>query len=191
MNEWRKKRRIMRSYDATAHIYDTRYAEEQAAKIEAALDDLCIDKHSLVLDAGCGTGILFDYVAKTVEEVVGFDISKKALLQAKKRTKNLENINLIKADADNMPLKEDIFAYVFAITLMQNVPSPAKTLEEIKRVARDNAIIVVTGMKKVFTLKSFEDMLANACLKIVALKEEGLKCYVAICAYRNDRTLHT
>jgi len=191
MSQWSKKRRIMRGYDATAHIYDTRYAEEQASKIEAALECLHIDKHSVVLDAGCGTGILFGYIAKIAEEMVGLDISKKALLHSRNRMKNLKNISLVQADVDNMPLKGDLFAYVFAFTLLQNMPTPDETLGEIERVARDNAIIVVTGMKKVFTMESFEDMLANVDLEIVTLKEEGLKCYVAICAFRKDQTLHT
>jgi len=181
MNQWSKKRRIMRSYDATAHIYDARYAEEQGAKIKAALDGLRINRCFPVLDAGCGTGILFDYIARNVQEIVGVDISRKALVQAKQRAKSLENVHLVQADVDNMPLKENIFAHVFAFTIMQNVPSPTKTLNEIERVTKEDAIVVVTGMKKSFTLKSFKRVLTGAGLRIVSVKEEGLKCYVAVC----------
>ena len=64
---------------------------------------------------------------------------------------------------------------------MQNVPSPTKTLNEIERVTKEDAIVVVTGMKKSFTLKSFKRVLTGAGLRIVSVKEEGLKCYVAVC----------
>jgi len=181
MSEWDKKRGVMHRYDLTAHIYDMQYAEEQTAKIGAALEGLKMEKHSLVLDAGCGTGLLFGYVADKAEATVGLDISRKILLQAKKRVKNFQNIHLILADADNMPLNENIFSHVFGITLIQNMPNPAKTLNEIRRVAKDDAIIVITGMKKAFTLEEFEELLRDAGFNIVALKDEGLKCYVAVC----------
>jgi len=181
MNEWDRKRDVMHRYNLTANIYDMRYAEEQAAKIEAALEGLKIEKHSLVLDAGCGTGLLFGYVADKAETTVGLDISRKILLQAKKHAKNFQNIHLILADADNMPLKENIFSHVFGITLIQNMPNPAETLNEIRRVAKEDAAIVISGMKKAFTLEEFEELLRDAGFNIIALKDEGLKCYVTVC----------
>lgn len=182
MNEWDKKRRIMRRYDLTAQIYDMRYADEQTAKIKAALKNVDIRQGSLVLDVGCGTGLLFDYVAEKAETLVGIDIARQILLQAKKRAKNLNNVNLIWADVDHMPLRENVFSHVFAFTLIQNTPNPVKSLEEIKRVAKENAAIVVTGLKKVFTLKKFSQIMQSVGLKINALEDEGLKCYVAISA---------
>ena len=128
MSEWDKKRGVMHRYDLTAHIYDMQYAEEQTAKIEAALEDLKMEKHGLVLDVGCGTGLLFVYVADKAETTIGLDISRKILLQAKKHAKNFLNIHLILADADNMPLRENIFSSVFGITLLQNMPKPVKRI---------------------------------------------------------------
>ena len=94
---------------------------------------------------------------------------------------NFQGLFLILADADNMPLNENIFSHVFGITLIQNMPNPAKTLNEIRRVAKDDAIIIITGMKKAFTLEEFEELLRDSGFNIVALKDEGLKCYVAVC----------
>jgi ubiquinone/menaquinone biosynthesis C-methylase UbiE len=181
MTEWDKKRKIMHRYDLTAHIYDMQYAEEQAAKIKAAITNMKTKKYRLILDAGCGTGILFEYIADNAETTVGIDISRKILLQAKKRAGNFPNVLLIWADADYMPLKENIFSHVFAVTLIQNTPNPVKTLNEIKRVAKDDAVIVVTGLKKALTLEDFEKLLQKTALNIVALQDEGLQCYVAVC----------
>ncbi len=182
MSEWYKKRDMMRHYDLTAHIYDMQYAEEQTAKIEAAMESVNMEKQDLVLDVGCGTGLLFKYVANKAKTIVGLDISRKILLHAKERVKKFPNVYLIWADADNMPLKEKIFDHVFAVTLIQNTPNPVKTLNEVKRVTRENAVIVVTGLKKKFSLEIFEGLLRDAGLNIVALKSENLKCHVAVCA---------
>jgi demethylmenaquinone methyltransferase/2-methoxy-6-polyprenyl-1,4-benzoquinol methylase len=135
------------------------------------------------LDAGCGTGILFDYVAEKANATVGLDISRKILFQAKKRAKDFGNVHLILADADNMPFKENVFNHVFGITLLQNMPKPIETLKEVKRVARKDAVIVVTGLKKAFALEEFEGLLLNVGLVIVDLKGESLKCHVAVCKF--------
>jgi ubiquinone/menaquinone biosynthesis C-methylase UbiE len=180
MAGWYKKREIMHRYDVTACMYDMRYAEEQKAKIEAALRNLTIGKRDFVLDAGCGTGLLFGYVdCRAV--VVGVDISRKTLFQAKENAKDFWNVHLVLADADNMPLKESVFSHVFAFTLIQNMPDPVRTLNEVNRIAKPEGAIVVTGLKSIFSREGFEELLRNAGLKIAALEDEDLKCYVAVC----------
>jgi len=181
MSEWDKKRDVMHRYDLTAHIYDIRYAEEQTAKIKAVMESINMEKEGLVLDVGCGTGLLFEYVANKAEAIVGLDISRETLFQAKKHAKKFANVHLILADSDNAPLKEDVFSHVFALTLIQNTPNPFKTLNEIRRVSKENAVIVVTGLKKKFPIKAFKRLLRDACLDVIALKSESLKCHVAVC----------
>ena len=185
MSGWDRKREVMRCYNSTAQMYDMRYAEEQKAKFEEALKILNIERHDLVLDAGCGTGLFFGYIASKAETIVGLDISRKILLLAKERAKKLQNIHLILADTDYTPLKRNIFNYVFAFTLIQNMPNPVKTLNEIEQVASSNAFIVVSGLKKAFAKEKFEELLQTAGLKIVSLKELDLKCYVAVCKPAN------
>jgi ubiquinone/menaquinone biosynthesis C-methylase UbiE len=183
MSGWQKKRRVMICYDTTASIYDRRYAEEQAAKVEAALKNVRIEKEGLILDVGCGTGILFDHVADEADGIIGLDFSKKCLLQAKERIRNrqLRNVQLILADADNMPFHNEVFNRVFAMTILQNMPSPVETLAEIKRVSRNDAFFVVSGLKRIFSKKGFERLLKNSQLNTLMLEDEKLKCYVAVC----------
>jgi len=180
MSIWDKKRDVMYRYDVTARIYDMRYAEEQTVKIEAALKHMKV-KACMVLDAGCGTGILFSYVADKARTIVGLDVSKKTLIKAKERAKDHANVYLVCADVDNMPVEDRVFDRVFAMTLIQNTPNPAETLNQIRRVATDNALIVVTGLKKIFTRSVFQQLLKKAGLNNVAMENEGLKCYVAVC----------
>jgi len=181
LGEWNKKRVIMQRYDLTASIYDMRYLEEQTAKIKAVIESINIAEESLVLDLGCGTGLLFDYVAEKAKIVVGLDISGKILFQAEERARKFLNVHLLKADAENIPLKEAFFSHVFAITLIQNTPNLFETLNEIKRVAKKNSTIVITGLKRKFQKETFERMLLDAGLHIATSNSEGLKCYVAIC----------
>ena len=172
----------MRRYDATAHIYDARYEEEQTAKYVAALENLQDRELELVLDVGCGTGLLFSHIKQTARRIVGLDISRKSLLKAKERLRNLTNTEIICADADFMPLREGTVDRLFAITVLQNSPNPAQTLRELKQVSKNEADFVVTGLKKVFSSVDFKGLLQEAGLRVEPLvDEETLKCYVAMC----------
>lgn len=181
MTKWDKKRKAMQRYDLTAEMYDVRYAEEQEAKYKKALETLNIASNSLILDVGCGTGRLFSHVAANAQTVVGLDISRKLLFQAKERARRSRNVHVVQADADHMPLKNDYFNIVFAFTVLQNVPKPLETLKEIKRTAKRDASIVVTGLKKAFSSEAFGELLRHAGLGIVSFEDDDfLKCYVAV-----------
>jgi ubiquinone/menaquinone biosynthesis C-methylase UbiE len=113
---------------------------------------------------------------------VGLDLSQKALREAKKRTKNMSNLFLVRADADHTPFQSNIFDKVFAITVLQNMPKPTQTISEMKRTAKPQATFAVTGLKKKFTQESFVDLLETASLKVVTLNtSKQLKGYVAVC----------
>ena len=181
MNKWNKKSKTLHRYDLTAEMYEMRYAEEQEAKFKAALESVRIRANSRILDVGCGSGLLFKHIASQAQTVVGVDISTKLLRKAKKSATRFQNVYLIKADADYLPLRSTFFHIVFAFTVLQNLPKPLQTLIELKRIARHNAILVVTGLKKVFSLKSLTTLLKNAGLGVFSLKEsDELKCHVVV-----------
>ncbi len=183
MSLWNNKRSVMRFYNITASSYEMQHAEEQAAKIRIALEMSKLGEKSMFLDFGCGTGLLFEYVAEEAKMVVGLDISRKMLEKAKQRSKKFANVHLILADADFAPFKDKAFSHIFAVTLLQNMPKPEKTLAEVKRIALENAAVVITGLKKKFPLAVFQDLLVNLGLKVIEIKsgDESLKCHVAFC----------
>jgi len=182
MLEWKTKRKTMRHYDQLAPVYDIQYAEEQNAKIEAALKNAKPGENELVLDLGCGTGLLFEWVAKSAKLIVGIDISSKILQEAKKRAEQLSNTAILRADADHTPFQNQTFNYVFAVTLLQNMPNPLKTLQEIKRVSNAQSTIIITGLKKKFSQEHFISLLNKSELNIFTLKTNPqLKGYIAIC----------
>lgn len=173
-----KKRSTMRRYDLTAKTYDERYAQEQEAKYGAALEGLVVQ--GVVLDVGCGTGLLFKHVASKAETIVGLDISKQLLLLARERARVFTNVLLVQADADYLPFKDDSFDNIFSFTVLQNLPKPKVILMEMQRTGRKRASIVVTGLKKVFSSEAYGRLLKESDLSIVSIKDDpDLKCFVA------------
>jgi ubiquinone/menaquinone biosynthesis C-methylase UbiE len=172
----------MRRYDLTAQMYDQRYGEEQEAKYKAALEGFNITHCSKMLDVGCGTGMFFNHISEKADLVLGVDVSRQLLLQAKKRAQARSNIYVVQADADHLPLKDDYFDAVFAFTVLQNIPKPLKTLVEMRRSAKYDAQFVISGLKATIDLEVFGDLLQKAGLLVVSMRnEEALRCHVVIC----------
>jgi ubiquinone/menaquinone biosynthesis C-methylase UbiE len=184
---WDKKVRAMRHYDRVARVYDVQYAEEQDAKIMTALNCVNLKEKSLVLDVGCGTGFLFQHFGNSVRLLVGLDFSFGMLKEAKNRAKHSLMISLIRADADFLPFKSQVFDAVFALTVLQNMPNALMTLHESKRVSKTGSTLVITGFKKFRTYRYFHPSTFSRLLEDTGLKvcniidDDKLKDYIAIC----------
>jgi ubiquinone/menaquinone biosynthesis C-methylase UbiE len=185
VNDWTQKRKVKHRYDLTAEMYNSRYSEEQENKYIAALT--YVKPTGLVLDLGCGTGLLFSHITSTIKTIVGVDISKKLLVQAKEYARNMNNISLVQADADNLPFRNNEFDTVYVFTVLQNMPEPFKTLLEASRITKVDAMIIITGLKRVFSLKTLEQLVQSAGLYVVSINDdEKLKCFIAISQKRSQ-----
>ena len=161
-------------------MYEERYAKEQKTKYLTALKNVDISG-SKVLDVGCGSGLFFREVTAKSEMIIGVDISRKLLLKAKKQADRFENVAVLQADADSLPLKDNSFDVIFAFTVLQNIPKPAVTLRELMRVAKLGGRVVVTGLKKAFPFNKFMDILEGSGMNIISFFDNAdLNCYVAI-----------
>jgi len=172
----------MHRYDVTAEMYNERYEKEQKLKYHKALENLNV-AGSALLDVGCGSGLFFREVAARADLVVGVDVSRKLLLKAKAQARDLPNAFVLQADADNLPFKDGFFSLVFAFTVVQNMPKPFDTIKELKRVAMICGMIVVTGLKKAFSLNIFMDLLDGSGLRLVSFVDDAaINCYIAVLA---------
>ena len=77
------KKDIKESYDALGgRIYDIRYTEEQQKKYEIIFDEIPSRYEGLILDVGCGTGLLLERINSNS---VGVDLSINLLEKAYER----------------------------------------------------------------------------------------------------------
>jgi ubiquinone/menaquinone biosynthesis C-methylase UbiE len=91
----------------------------------------------IILDLGCGTGFSSEILIESGFRVIGVDILKDMLYKARYKLKNTlyKKLNLILADINNLPLKQQsvdhivsISAYNFIINDKLNLGSKSKTL---------------------------------------------------------------
>ena len=181
MQTWKEKRKTIRHYNQQASIYDLQYLEEQNLKNENILKNLNVNPNDLLLDLVCGTGFLFPYI-RNPKILIGIDVSRNSLIHAKKRIQKMKNIELVCADADYTPFPNQIFDKIFAITIFQNIPKPRKTIQEMKRIGKSQAIFAITGLKKKYTKQNFVNLLEKKKLQIIKLiNNEKIKGYLALC----------
>ena len=179
------KRKILESYNALGgRIYDIRYEAEQEAKYEVILDSLRPRSEDVILDDGCGTGLL---LRRLNAYNVGLDFSSALLSKARVRLKEKTGTHLVQADADRLPFRTSIFNMVLAITLIQNSSRPELTICEMKRVGRQNSQLGVTALKKAFSIDEFRKTLENSGLSnFNILQDDGHKDWFAFVTLRKE-----
>ena len=92
------------------------------------------------LDVGCGWGWAIKYFRDLGVEMHGFDVTRNIL----KDSISFCGIeNLLIADGEKIPYKKDTFDLVFSWHVIEHVPHPEIFLKEIKRVLRDDGLLIL------------------------------------------------
>jgi len=178
---WRQKKRALVGYEAGIGTYDRLYGEEQEKKYERCSRYLDGASGKVVLDCGCGTGTLLTWLSGQGGFFVGVDYSKAMLKLARKRAVLADNVDLICADADNLPFKSASFDRVVSFTMLGNMPEIGRTLREFGRVSRDSAQIVLSFAKRNVKADEVLRCMVNASVRLREfVDDEDLKDWVAV-----------
>lgn len=160
----------MRYYDAIASGYDELYGKEQAEKYRSLLRLVKIPADWLVLDAGCGTGLLAEFLPN---EIIGVDISDGMLKIAAKR------MHVRKAPLWRLPFADKQFDATFCITVMQDIPSERweACVKEMLRVTKK--LLVISILKAEREIEKFEALMRKFKAKKYDIRKDWL--YVIRC----------
>jgi len=93
------------------------------------------------LDAGTGAGALAIALAPLVGEVVGVDIVPELLAEGRKRAP--ANVELVEADATELPFDRASFDLVGTARTLHHVPRPELVLAELNRVLKPGGTMLV------------------------------------------------
>jgi len=165
------KKEVEAYYDVIADSYDSLHAQEQQAKYVEALKPLRGGRvKGTVLDAGCGTGLLFSQL-EGFENLIGVDLSGRMLEIAKRRAEGKANVHLVRCDVERLPFRSLAFEACFLFTVTQNLPNPLEAFSELRRVSKRQAVMALTLMDG---SAEIEDILKLTGLKL-ALKSRVRK----------------
>ena len=154
------KNTIRDRYDGLGgSLYDLRYTEEQRAKYELILAEL--NQTTLLLDNGCGTGLLFPLLECPV---IGLDISSGLLEKAKERTGDKHY--LVQGDSEHLPLRNSLFDAVVSVTVIQNVSTLDRFLDESARISKSGSIVIISSLKRVYSREEITRLIENDELSV-------------------------
>jgi len=128
-------------------------------------------KEKIVLDIACGSGYGAKILAKKgAKEVIAIDIDEKSIKKAKENFRE-EKVEYIVGDCLDTKLEDKKFDTIVSFETIEHLKNQDKYLEELKRVLKDDGLIVVStpnrevfGNKNPFhvhefTKKEFEELL--------------------------------
>ena len=146
---------MAKSYDHSKYFYWTRKMEKGEEKIInkwiKSISEICFD-------VGCGTGRYSIKIAKKECEILALDISLEMLKKLKEKINGsmLENkINLILADAENLPFKEKAFNSLICTLTINHFENLEKAIEDFSRVLKKDSICIISTFNS-YTLKDFQ-----------------------------------
>ena len=134
---------ITKWYDALSKNYDELYGEEQAKKHAKVLQLLGNREFNIMVDVGCGTGMLLELVAPRCQVVLGMDLSAQMLIRAKQRATGAV-IQLVRADASHMPLQDHVADGVTSVSMTESGPVLEEHFNELSRIATEDSALVMT-----------------------------------------------
>lgn len=123
-------------YERTAHV--------QSLQGETDLNQDCIDEilRSLeagdILEVGCGRGHLAGLMAATGAAVTGFDIAVPAAVAERHPT-----VRFVTGNIEALPFEDGSFDIVVCTHTLEHVQDLPRAVQELRRVARRQLIIVV------------------------------------------------
>ena len=108
-----------------------------------------IGSSALVLDIGCGNGRHLIPSARRCRFAVGVDISFNMLTICRKSLleNNITNFSLVRADATNLPFRDNTFDFILFIASLHNIRGRQRrvnALREVGRVMKDGGKALIT-----------------------------------------------
>lgn len=107
--------------------------------------DLCEGK--MVLDAACGDGYGSRLISSRALSVIGLDISKKSVEEAKTKYQS-SNLEFITGSVDNLPFNDASFDVIVSFETLEHVSRHEVVMHEFKRVLRPGGFVIISTPDK-------------------------------------------
>ena len=128
-------------WDRNAGRYDRFMRKDQAAyeKMYALLRPVV--KAKTVLELASGTGLIAKHIVNAAAHIEATDASAEMIAEAKRDTRSTK-LHFSVQDMFFLPYAEESFDVVIVSNALHIVPQPEKALQEIKRVLKDDGVLI-------------------------------------------------
>jgi len=164
----RNNQELTERYDQWAKDYDTDLEQDFAwvgPQRTAESFVRYVPKEARILDAGAGTGLMGEVLAKlSYHDLVAMDLSQGMLEEARKKNAYREFHQMVMGEA--LDFATDSFDAVVSVGVFTKAHAPASSFNELIRITRCGGYIVFTLRPDVYEKNGFKE-------KQAALESEG------------------
>ncbi|OGU55211.1 MAG: hypothetical protein A2V66_00680 [Ignavibacteria bacterium RBG_13_36_8] len=131
------------NYNSLAKSYNKRYTASPLEGIGKEIDKIANNlKPNRILEIGCGTGHWLKKISDSNSLLYGIDYSIGMLSQAKRYAKKSQ---MICADANNLPLKKNVFNFILCVNAIHHFTDPHKFIRSIKNIITHRGVVAIIG----------------------------------------------
>ena len=128
-------------WDRNAGRYDRFMRKDQAAYEEMYARIRPVVKAKTVLELATGTGLIAKHIVNAAAHIEATDASPEMITEAK-RDNRYAKLHFSVQDMFRLPYADQSFDVVIVSNALHIVPQPEKALQEIKRVLKDDGVLI-------------------------------------------------
>ena len=115
-----------------------------------------IEPEHIVLDVGCGTGLITNNLSRSRYRTVALDLNRWALCQMNGKPYVVK----AQADVESLPIQDDSVDIVIATEVIEHLEQPEKTIGEMLRVCKSGGWIIgtVPSIHKIWKMRRLLSM---------------------------------
>ena len=128
-------------WDKNAGRYD-RFMHKDAAAYERLYELLCpVVRHKTVLELATGTGLIAKNIVNAAAHIEATDASPEMIIEAKRDNQSAK-LHFSVQDMFHLPYADKSFDVAIVSNALHIVPQPEKALVEIRRVLKDDGVLI-------------------------------------------------
>ena len=128
-------------WDKNAGRYDRFMRKDRAAYDKMYELIRPVVRHKTVLELATGTGLIAKHIVNTAAHIEATDASAEMIAEAKRDTHSAK-LHFSVQDMFRLPYAEESFDVVIVSNALHIVPQPEKALAEIRRVLKDDGVLI-------------------------------------------------
>ena len=132
---------IKNFWDKNAGRYDCFMRRDRAAYDEMYERIRPVVRHKTVLELATGTGLIARHIVNAAAHIEATDASAEMIAQAKRDNRSAK-LHFSVQDMFRLPYADQSFDVVIVSNALHIVPQPEKALQEIKRVLKDDGVLI-------------------------------------------------
>lgn len=130
-------------WDRTAKSYDHFMKKDHKAYKQMYSLIYPVVRHKQVLELATGTGLIAKHIVRSADHIEATDASQEMIEQAKQGVKSTKLYFSVQ-DMFHLPYADQSFDVVIVANALHIVPEPEKALSEIRRVLKDDGVLVAS-----------------------------------------------